>query len=53
MGLTLIKSVLVSYWNMRIPGLFPPSMTPGNVVIQGVTPGVRNIALMGDPVKGY
>lgn len=32
-------------------GLFAPSTTPGSVVFQGVTPGLRNIALIGDPVQ--
>lgn len=36
---------------MRIPGLLAPSTTPGSVVFHGVTPGLRNIVLMGNPDK--
>lgn len=41
----------MSYSKVRIPGLLAPSVTPGSVVFHGVTPGLRNIVLMGDPVK--
>lgn len=40
----------MSYSKTRIPGLLAPSTTPGSVVFHGVTPGLRNIVLMGDPV---
>lgn len=49
--LTLTRSVWGSYSKTRMPGLFAPSMTPGSVVFHGVTPGVRNIALIGEPKK--
>lgn len=41
----------MSYSKTRIPGLFAPSTTPGSVVFHGVTPGLRNIVLMGEPVE--
>lgn len=50
---TSIKSVLLSYSKTRMAGLFAPSTTPGSVVFQGVTPGLRNIALIGDPVQMF
>lgn len=34
-----------------MPGLLAPSTTPGSVVFHGVTPGLINIVLMGNPVK--
>lgn len=34
-----------------MPGLLAPLTTPGNVVFHGVTPGVRNMALMGAPSR--
>lgn len=40
-----------SYSNTRIPGLLAPLTTPGNVVFHGVTPGVRNMTLMGAPFR--
>lgn len=49
--LTLTRSVWVSYSKMRIPGLLAPSLTPGSVVFQGVTPGLRNMVLMGAPTE--
>lgn len=36
---------------MRMPGLLAPFTTPGSVVFHGVTPGLRNIVLMGNPNK--
>lgn len=41
----------MSYSKTRIPGLLAPSLTPGSVVFHGVTPGLRNIALIGEPVE--
>lgn len=41
----------MSYSKTRIPGLLAPSTTPGSVVFHGVTPGLRNIVLMGEPVE--
>lgn len=34
-----------------MPGLLAPLTTPGNVVFHGVTPGARNMTLMGVPCK--
>lgn len=34
-----------------MPGLLAPLTTPGNVVFHGVTPGVRNMTLMGAPFR--
>lgn len=47
--LTFRLSVARSYSNTRIPGLLAPLTTPGKVVFHGVTPGVRNMTLMGAP----
>lgn len=49
--LTWRVSVARSYSNTRMPGLLAPLTTPGNVVFHGVTPGVRNMTLMGVPVR--
>lgn len=48
--LTFKLRVARSYSKMRIAGLLAPSTTPGNVVFHGVTPGVRNMTLMGAPL---
>lgn len=49
--LTCRLSVARSYSNTRMPGLLAPLTTPGNVVFHGVTPGVRNMTLMGAPFR--
>lgn len=41
----------MSYSKTRIPGLLAPSSTPGSVVFHGVTPGLRNIVLIGEPME--
>lgn len=47
--LTFTSSVSVSYSKTRIPGLLAPFTTPGSVVSHGVTPGLRNMVLIGNP----
>ena len=49
--LTCRLSVARSYSNTRMPGLLAPLTTPGKVVFHGVTPGVRNMTLMGAPFR--